>query len=265
MLYKAILAGELKADIPGRTITGYFAAFGNRDLVGDIVEPGAFTKTISERFANGKKLIKLSGSSDGMARHQAIVGLPTNLGQDSKGGFFEGKVDDTEAGNETLTRVQSGSLSHGSMGYDSIRAEMTQDGVDDSGWPIMTRHLLECKLFDVGPVDFPANEDAAISSQIKALVGADDPLVICTELPRLLKSLSGRGRLTLEERKFAHGLLTGLPGVIDELKALLAPEGTTATRPDPTTPAGMDAKSLDRFGQITRDMRILARELRGAA
>ena len=35
-------------DEVGRTFEGYASTFGNTDLVGDIIKPGAFKKTIAE-------------------------------------------------------------------------------------------------------------------------------------------------------------------------------------------------------------------------
>lgn len=254
MLYKNTLAPvEFKVDMAGRTISGYAAIFGNRDLVGDVIEPGAFTKTIAERLP--KKLIKLVGSSCGKANHMSVAGLPVNLFQDSVGLGFEGKCDTTEVGDETLARVASGSLSHASIGYDTVKADLSQDGVDEWDYPIYTRHLLEVKLYDVGPVDYPANELATISGQIKSVLG-EDPEVLLDELPRLVKSLAGRGRLTSNELKYVRTLAQGLPGVVAELQALLEPAGGATSggkpAPTPTTPAAMDAKSLE---ALLADMR----------
>jgi len=234
---------ELKADVAGRTITGYAATFGNRDSVGDIVEPGAFSKTISER--QPKKLIKLARD------HRTVIGLPTVLAQDAKGLYFEGAVDDTECGNETLTQVKSGSIAHASFAYDTIRADMSQDGIDGDGWPIMTRHLTEVKLYDVGPVGCPANEDSVLTG-VKEYLGADDPAEIILELPRAMKALArSAAGLTSEDRKLAHRLIQSLPGVVQELQALLAPE-SAATPPgaapaSSATPPGLDAKCAERL------------------
>ena len=37
----------------GRSFAGYGAAFGNVDAYGDVIAPGAFTKTLSEHAAAG--------------------------------------------------------------------------------------------------------------------------------------------------------------------------------------------------------------------
>lgn len=250
-------AAELKADTAGRTITGYAAIFGNRDGVGDIIEPGAFQKSITER--QPKRLIKLARD------HSTIIGLPTIIREDSKGLYFEGAVDDTECGNDCLTQVKSGSLSHASIAYDRIRANMTQDGIDDDGWPIMTRHLTELKLYDVGPVGYPANEEAALTG-VKALLGTDDPMALLADYPRALRALQKSAGLTTEDRKSAHRLVEGLPGVIEELQTLLAPGGSAtspraATPESPTTPPGLDAKCAERIAAALAARRELVRAL----
>jgi len=58
MITKGINEGFQDTDLKQGIVSGYFAMFGNKDLDGDILEKGAFTKTIQERGPNGKGLIK---------------------------------------------------------------------------------------------------------------------------------------------------------------------------------------------------------------
>ena len=58
MLKKGFDIGFKDADTKQVIVTGYFAMFGNKDMDGDIIERGAFTKTTKERGPSGKQLIK---------------------------------------------------------------------------------------------------------------------------------------------------------------------------------------------------------------
>jgi phage head maturation protease len=53
MLKKGLNQGFADSDTKQGVVSGYFAVFGNRDLDGDIIEPGAFTKTVMERGTQG--------------------------------------------------------------------------------------------------------------------------------------------------------------------------------------------------------------------
>jgi phage head maturation protease len=48
MLIKGLNEGFQDQDLKQGIVSGYFAVFGNKDLDGDIIAPGAFTKTIQE-------------------------------------------------------------------------------------------------------------------------------------------------------------------------------------------------------------------------
>ena len=58
MLTKGIDLGFTGSEIKQGIVEGYFALFNNKDLDGDIIERGAFAKTLAERGPTGKQLIK---------------------------------------------------------------------------------------------------------------------------------------------------------------------------------------------------------------
>jgi HK97 family phage prohead protease len=124
---------NLKQDdfaVEGRTIVGYAAAFGNRDRVGDIIEQGAFKKTISERqpkvFYN----------------HSYPIGLPLAMREDSKGLYTESKISATPRGDEILELVKDGVISEMSIAYEVVKFDV--DRTKD------TRMLKELKLYEFG-------------------------------------------------------------------------------------------------------------------
>lgn len=144
---KNIRATELKSE--GRTIIGYAAAFNNVDSYGDVIERGAFAKTIQENGARVKTFYN----------HMTPIGKPSVMREDSKGLYTESTVSRTEKGDEILELIRDGVITEMSIGYQTVKAE------DDNG---RVRRLKEIKLFEFGPVDFAANQDAVISG-VKSL------------------------------------------------------------------------------------------------
>jgi HK97 family phage prohead protease len=94
-------------------VSGYFAMFGNKDLDGDVIEKGAFTKTIMERGPQGKKLIKYLLDHDS----QKSVALITNLEEDMKGLRYEAKIGTHSLGVDFMKMVESGLINQHSFGF----------------------------------------------------------------------------------------------------------------------------------------------------
>lgn len=149
MLYKSFQV-ELKADEEKRLIEGYASTFGDVDLVGDVVEPGAFTKTIRERMSKG--LIKVR------YRHTDPIGKPVHLEEDSKGLFTVSKISKTARGDEVLELAKDGVADRMSIGYRVIRWE--PENVDGR----TITHLKELELREYSITDLAINEDAIITS-----------------------------------------------------------------------------------------------------
>jgi HK97 family phage prohead protease len=79
------------------TFEGYGAVFGNKDSYGDIIEPGAFAKTLSDSQASGQwPLMLLQHGGMGLtADDMTPIGIWTGLSEDGKGLRVEGKLADT--------------------------------------------------------------------------------------------------------------------------------------------------------------------------
>lgn len=141
-------------DARGRTITGYAAAFGNEDLGGDIIEPGAFRKTIRERGPKGSKRIFFLNQHDTWQ----VVGKPTVLKEDKYGLYHESPVPDTTLGNDVLKLFDANIMDSFSIGYRTMTEAM------ESG----KNHLKELFLYEYSGVTFPMNENA-IATGVKGL------------------------------------------------------------------------------------------------
>ena len=142
------------ADESTGEFSGYAAVFGNRDSGNDIIEKGAFAKTIVEDFHRIKIL----------ALHNDCwlpVGKPIELREDDRGLFIRGKISDTSMGRDIRTLLKDGVLNELSIGYDAIGFDY--DSKQD------TRHLKEIKLWEVSIVTWAMNDQAKIE-EVKSLV-----------------------------------------------------------------------------------------------
>ena len=117
MLIKGINEGFLDQDLKQGVVSGYFAMFGNKDLDGDIIERGAFTKTIQERGPKGKGLIKMLLDHD---RTKAVAKI-TVLEEDSKGLRYEAKIGSHNLGVDFMKMVESGLINQHSFGFVTIK------------------------------------------------------------------------------------------------------------------------------------------------
>lgn len=153
MEHKAIQV-EIKADSSG-IFEGYASVFGNVDSYGDIVQPGAFKKTILER----SNQIKVLWNHDSYA---PPIGKMLSAVEDGKGLYIKAQLAQTPRGQEIAELMRAGAIGEMSIGYSTLKYSYEQR--DDLKMEV--RNLLEVKLYEFSPVNFPANEAATIT-QIK--------------------------------------------------------------------------------------------------
>lgn len=161
---------EMKLNKDKRTIEGYASTFGNKDLVGDIIEPGAFNKTIMER---GNKVKFLWQHNPYMP-----IGKPLRMSEDSKGLYVEAHLSKTQMGNDALALAEDEVIDSFSIGYDIVKDEYDTDS--------SSRYLKELKLYEFSLVTFPANEEA----KVRGLKNYDD-------FTKFLKDTAGMDVTTL--------------------------------------------------------------------
>ena len=142
---------ELKALAEDGTFEGYLSVFNVVDLGNDVVEPGAFTKTIQEQ----KGIVPL------LWQHQTDKPIGTlSLQEDQYGLKVAGKLLlDVQQGREAYTLVKSGVIKGLSIGFEAIKKQV------DKG----IRRLKEIRLYEGSIVTFPMLPIA----QITAVKSAD--------------------------------------------------------------------------------------------
>lgn len=144
-------AYEVKA-LPSGVLTGYLAVFNTVDAVDDIIQPGAFSRTVREAKARGGRyLLPL------LYQHDATrpIGGFTDLTEDSHGLRFTASVDrDTRDGADAWSGIHKGYLSGMSIGYKAV----------DKGYDSKGRLLKAIALREGSVVTLPAHPDARILS-----------------------------------------------------------------------------------------------------
>jgi len=156
---------------PG-TFEGYGAVFGNMDSHGDVIEPGAFAKSLLDRQRIGRGLppmYKMHGKA--FNNPHEPVGIWEAMSEDASGLHMKGRLIglDTEQGKWTHAQVREGALKGLSIGY-QLPAGGYRKGSGKPGEP--QRFLKQIHLREVSLVDDPSNA----ASQIYAMKGrwADD-------------------------------------------------------------------------------------------
>jgi HK97 family phage prohead protease len=142
------------ADAPGGFIEGYASVFNNVDLGGDVVVPGAFTKTLKERLKKGA--IKLMDSHKVGEGTAAVIGVVADAKEDDRGLWFRGKLSSVSRAQDIRTKVKEGVLNALSFGYDTVKAmQDPKAGVN---------YLKELKLYEISVVIWGMNPLAELTA-----------------------------------------------------------------------------------------------------
>lgn len=207
---------EIKAAADG-TFEGYASVFGNVDSYGDIIMPGAFTKTIQER--RGK--IRVLWNHDSSA---PPVGKLLDISEDGYGLKIKAQLASTPRGQEIAQLMRDGVIDSMSIGYTTVKHAYEQR--DDLGREV--RLLQELKLYEFSPVNFPANEAASIT----AVKRQHEAETLTLQLKHWLQGELKAGR-TLSAASLAR-----IKTALDELTALLeSAEPDAEKRTTPAAPA----------------------------
>jgi len=151
---------ELRFADDGNTLEGYAALFDEPTRIDswegrfdEIIAPGAFKRTIKSRGDQVKVLF-----DHGMdARFGgAPIAVLQVIREDDKGLFMEARFVDTEPGREAKELIRAGAVTGMSFRFSVINDEW--DHEPDT--PVRT--LREVKLFELGPVTFPAYEATTV-------------------------------------------------------------------------------------------------------
>lgn len=144
MFFETKQEGEIK-DVDGasRIVSGYLSKFGNVDSDNDIIQKGAFSKSIRER----KNDIYFLYQHD----WKKPLGKFQELKEDDYGLYFEASISKTSYGNDLIELYKDGVVKEHSIGFNTIKSLQDQK----SG----VRTITEVKLWEGSAVTLGANSD----------------------------------------------------------------------------------------------------------
>ena len=142
---------------------GYASVFGNVDSYGDIVEPGAFAKTL-EAWAGSQDLLSCLWAHD-MSDPFSNIGTVLEASEDATGLRVKVQLDlDNHKAAQIYRLAKGRRLTQMSFAYDVVDGEKLDDGF----------HLKELNLYEVSLVPLGANaltDVVAIKSLTEGLLG----------------------------------------------------------------------------------------------
>lgn len=191
---------KFAADGEAMTFAGYGAYFNNVDAYGDVIVPGAFAETLKKARESGNwpaMLLQHGGGMLGGGDDAMPVGVWTDMREDEKGLWVEGKLADTQRGRDTyalLKMTPRPAITGLSIGYRAIEWTMRAKPEDPR------RTLKKVELLEVSLVTFPANERARVQS-VKSL----DELTV-SEIRELEAALREKGLSRADAVKAISGL-----------------------------------------------------------
>jgi len=170
------------------TFSGYAATFNNLDRGGDIIRPGAFTKTAAELMSKQKE-----GKLPILWQHKTDMplGVFTTLKEDPHGLYVEGKMPKTDSfvTDRVIPQMKVGSIDSMSIGYSAVDYDLENDA----------RYLNELKLFETSLITVPMNELALVTGmkqkaatpyQDLPLAPRDKPFAPASERNKRIRSLT---------------------------------------------------------------------------
>lgn len=132
--------------------SGYGAVFGNIDWYNDVILPGAFKVSLDKWKTKNKFPPVLWNHND-----SEPIGIYTNIYEDEKGLFVEGKllIDDVPRAKSTHALLKAGAIDGLSIGYSTKKANQQGNGI---------RELIEVDIGEISIVTQPANDRSLITS-----------------------------------------------------------------------------------------------------
>lgn len=211
-------------------LVGHASVFNQETVIADwfdewreVVAPGAFKKTIKEAdiralFNHDPNIVLGRNKAGTLELREDDIGLETVI-----------RPPDNEWGRPVLDAVRRGDVTGMSISFQVIKesVEWPKEGSQE----LPKRTIKEVKLFDVGPVTFPAFEQTDISARAKAIRAAmqDDVLLLASALARKAE----RGyQMTQQERALVTDAINILSNVIREPVSDDHSPEVTNTEPD---------------------------------
>lgn len=192
--------GQVRAKGDGSGFAGHASTWWAVDSYASAMAPGAFERTLRDRAGRIKVLYNHNRDD--------YIGVPDTLQEDDTGLYIEASIfDDGGVGTVFMNRLRQGAEYGLSFGFQEVRGRPATetDPLDFAQMPGLGWGQVwittEVKLYEVSPVTFPANEDAAVEElrqratvdalralydDIRSGTLADDELAVLTQIIQAL-------------------------------------------------------------------------------
>lgn len=145
---------------PGRNLSGYAAVFGSPTRIDswegrfdEVIARGAFARTIN----NGTPVVQFDHGHHPSIGSLPIAG-PPKLTEDKRGLWVEAEMHKAELFEPVREAIASGAITGMSFRFSVVQEEW--DESEDREVPLRT--ITEVRLFELGPVVFPAYTDTTV-------------------------------------------------------------------------------------------------------
>lgn len=138
--------------VNGTRIEGYASLFNKSDRSGDVVEPGAYAKTLKE-LADSCRTVKMLWQHDA----NEPIGVWDEVLEDDRGLFVRGRLlPEVGRAREAAALIEAGAIDGLSIGYRTRKAIRNGKG---------QRLLSELELWEVSLVTFPMLPEARVDAK----------------------------------------------------------------------------------------------------
>ncbi|MFV0801025.1 HK97 family phage prohead protease [Brucella sp. MAB-22] len=132
------------------SFSGYASVFGLPDLGNDVIERGAFARSLAKGGVSGVRMLWQHDASE-------PIGVWTAIREDARGLYVEGRLAKGVArARDALELMRGGGLDGLSIGFRTVKARKdARTGL---------RHIIEADLWEISVVTFPMLPQARVSS-----------------------------------------------------------------------------------------------------
>lgn len=231
---KDIMDSVMDVDTETRTVKAVWANIGNVDLDKDVISPGAFTKTITERGPMGKKLVW--SLVDHYPSIKYAFGKPKELYVEGTQLIAVTDIVETEIGEDVLKLYEAGLINQHSIGFRTIADEMNREtGI---------RTIKEVQLFEGSAVLWGANPETPTIS-LKSLKRTE-PQDLVERLDKL--------KVAFKNGTFTDETFSLMEIEIAQIQTAIALKSTQAATPAPVPQHDFSglANALNRLNQTLK-------------
>lgn len=207
-MYKKGVEIEFKdVDVKKGIVSGYFSSFNTKDAHGDVITPGAYKKTVSERGPRGKNLIKWLLDHN----REKLLGKLTELQEDDYGLLYTGQVGRHTLAKDFLLMVEDGLINQHSIGFYPVKEKFDREA--------KVNYITEIKLLEGSSLQFlGANENTPVTD-FKSI---DEAFDLVSKLEKFVSSSNASDETIIK-----------LSSRLDSLLQTIQPAGSTEEDKEP--------------------------------